>query len=169
MIVSPTGDLTMAKKAKKTTKKAAAKKRPAAKRKTSKPAAARGGSTMRSVAPGFTTNDVEKSIAWYRDVLGFAVQQRWENDGKLLGAEMRCGNVTFNLGQDDWKMGRDRVKGTGMRMYITTGPKIDQLADRIKARGGSLTQEPKDEWGMRTFGIDDPDGFKITFMTEPKK
>ncbi len=158
-----------AKKAvKKAAKKSAAKSAPA-KRKTSKPAATQGESGLQSVAPGFTCGDVEKSIAWYSNVLGFNVKQRWENEGKLMGAEMNSGSVTLNLGQDDWKMGRDRVKGAGTRMYITTGPRIDQLADAIKSRGGVLTQEPTDTWGMRTFAIDDPDGFKLTFMTTPKK
>ena len=158
-----------AKAVKKSVKTAAKKSAPAAKatkRKVAAPAAAQG---LQSVAPGFTCGDVEKSIAWYSGVLGFTVKQRWENEGKLMGAEMNSGSVTLNLGQDDWKMGRDRVKGVGMRMYITTGPKIDQFADAIKSRGGVLTQEPTDTWGMRTFAIDDPDGFKLTFMTTPKK
>ena len=169
-----------AKKAKKTTKKkgnrttAVAKRKPTAKRvaatrKTSKPAASARGPVLQSAAVGFTVNDAEKSIAWYRDVLGFKVSERWEYEGKLMGAEMRSGNVTINLGQDDWKMGRDRVKGAGTRTYITTGGDIDRLADQIKARGGSLDHEPKDEWGMRAFAITDPDGFKLTFMTESKK
>lgn len=157
---------------KKSPKKAAkrpAARRAAAARRATKPAAAHGGSALRRVAPGFTVNDAEQSVAWYRDVLGFAVKQRWEFDGKFVGAEMSAGDVTFNIGQDDWKMGRNRVKGQGVRMYITTGPQIDRLADQIKARGGSLAQEPKDEWGMRTFSIDDPDGYKLTFMTTKTK
>ncbi len=97
---------------------------------------------LRSVAPGLTVNDAEKSIAWYRDVLGFTVGQRWENDGKLMGAEMRAGDVTFNLGQDDWKMGRDRVKGVGMRMYITTGPSIDRPG--AHPGGGGAADRPAD-------------------------
>jgi len=136
--------------------------------KTTRSGAAQGGSGLRRVAPGFTVNDAERSVAWYRDVLGFTVKQRWEFEGKFVGAEMASGDVTVNLGQDDWKMGRDRLKGQGVRMYITTGPDIDRLADQIKARGGSLAQEPKDEWGMRTFSIDDPDGYKLTFMTTSK-
>ena len=161
-----------AKSIKKSAKAAAKKSAPKPKaltRKAAKPAATQGESGLQTVAPGFTCGDVEKSIAWYSNVLGFNVKQRWENEGKLMGAEMNSGSVTFNLGQDDWKMGRDRVKGVGLRMYITTGPRIDQLADAIKSRGGTLTQEPTDTWGMRTFAIDDPDGFKLTFMTTPKK
>ncbi|MEO6237393.1 MAG: VOC family protein [Vicinamibacterales bacterium] len=122
-----------------------------------------------TVSPGLTVNDVGQSIAWYRDVLGFAVKELWEKDGKVMGAEMRAGAVSFNLGQDDWKMGRDRVKGQGTRMYITTGPSIDRLADGIKARGGTLTSEPREEWGMRAFSIDDPDGYKLTFLFPLKK
>ena len=39
----------------------------------------------------------------------------------------------------------------------------------IKARGGTLTSEPREEWGMRVFSIDDPDGYKLTFMFPLKK
>ena len=133
------------------------------------PAAAPGRSGLRSATPGFTVNDAEKSVAWYRDVLGFKVKERWEFEGKFVGAEMSSGDVSVNLGQDDWKMGRDRVKGVGVRIYITTGPEIDQLANQIKARGGTLAMEPKDEWGLRAFAINDPDGYKLTFMTPKKK
>jgi catechol 2,3-dioxygenase-like lactoylglutathione lyase family enzyme len=114
-------------------------------------------------------NDIEKSIAWYRDVLGCSIAERWEADGKLMGAAMRHGEVTFNLSQDDWKLGRDRVKGVGTRLYITTGRLIDRLAGDIKRRGGALAHEPHDDWGMRTFSIDDPDGYKMTFMVPLKR
>lgn len=121
------------------------------------------GLTPTSLAPSFTVSDLEKSIAWYRDVLGFVVKDRWEHEGQLMGVEMRAGRVTFMLGQDDWKKGRDRVKGEGFRLYCETTQDIDRLAAQIKARGGTLTQEPRDEsWGARLFSIEDPDGFKIT-------
>ena len=122
-----------------------------------------------SLAAGLTVNDVEASIAWYRDVLGFAVKQRWEQDGRLLGAEMSCGDVTINLGQDDWKLGRDRKKGQGIRFFVTTGSDIDALAQRVKDQGASLDHEPTDEWGVRAFALTDPDGYKLTFMTPLKK
>jgi uncharacterized glyoxalase superfamily protein PhnB len=160
----------MAKKAKKAAKKTAAPKRVAAKRKTARPVtsapAAKG---LVSVTPGFTVNDAEKSIVWYRDVLGFTVKERWEHEGRFLGAQMTNGAVSVNLSQDDWKMGRDRMKGQGTRMYVITGPKIDQFAERIKARGGTLDQEPTDGWGVRAFSLKDPDGFNLTFMTPLKK
>ena len=81
----------------------------------------------------------------------------------------RCspGSVTFWLGQDDWKKGRDRVKGQGFRMYCSTTQDIDKLAERIRSAGGSLLEEPKDQpWGGRACAVADPDGFTITFASE---
>src|SRR5687767_8742218 len=75
---------------------------------------------LRTAGPSFTVNDIEKSLAWYRGVLGFTVTERWENGGKLMGAELLAGSVTFYIGQDDWKKGRDRAKGEGFRIYCTT-------------------------------------------------
>lgn len=122
---------------------------------------------LRSAAPAFTVNDVAKSLTWYRDVLGCLVKERWEQDGELRGVEMQAGGVSFYLGQDDWKKGRDRKKGEGFRIYCTTAQDLDALAATIKARGGTLEQQPRDTaWGSREFAVTDPDGFKITIASE---
>jgi uncharacterized glyoxalase superfamily protein PhnB len=159
------------KKTKARTKTAPAARRPA--RRASKGPRARTapqGLTLSSVAPSFTVNDVEKSIAWYRDVLGLVVKDRWESEGKLMGVEMQAGGVTFMLGQDDWKKGRDRVKGEGFRLYSETTQDADRLAEQIKARGGSLAQEPRDEpWGARVFSVEDPDGYKISIFQKRRR
>jgi len=150
-------------------KKAAAKRAPA---KTVKAKSVKDEKTLRltSTAASLTVNDVHKSLAWYRDVLGFTPGERWENEGKLMGVEMNAGAASFMIGQDDWKKGRDRVKGVGVRFYCNTDQDIDRLATRIKANGGTLTGEPKDQpWGSRELSIDDPDGYKITIAKEQKK
>jgi uncharacterized glyoxalase superfamily protein PhnB len=147
--------------AKKAPRKAAAKPRRIAARR--QPESLR----LRSASPGLTVADVEKSRAFYRDVLGFVEQERWERDGVLLGVELVAGSVTFWLSQDDWKKGRDRAKGQGFRLYCETTQDVDALAARIQARGGALTDEPKDQpWGGRAFSLVDPDGFAITIATE---
>ncbi len=118
---------------------------------------------LRSVAIGLTVNDLARSIAWYRDVLGFVVTDEWKHEGVLMGVEMRAGATEIFLGQDDWKKGRDRVKGEGIRIYGRTVQDVDRLAVLIKGRGGVLAHEPTTQpWGERDFGLVDPDGFKIT-------
>jgi catechol 2,3-dioxygenase-like lactoylglutathione lyase family enzyme len=179
------GEVLMAKKTKKTTKNAmkravrkvarrpmkkAVAKRVAAKKVVARKAVAKKaprakGFALVSATPGFTANDAAASIKWYCDVLGFKVVQRWEHEGQFRGAQIGNGAVSVNIGQDDWKMGRDRAKGQATRIYFMTGPDIDQYVNLIKARGGVLAQELQDGWGVRSFAIDDPDGFKLTFMT----
>lgn len=118
---------------------------------------------LRDVSPSFTATDLQRSIAFYRDVLGFVVGDEWRDNGLLQGCEMRAGSVLFMLSQDDFAKGRDRKKGVGARLHVSTAQDIDRLAEEIKARGGSLDQEPTDmPWGQRVFMISDPDGFKLT-------
>jgi uncharacterized glyoxalase superfamily protein PhnB len=122
---------------------------------------------LNSSSPSFTVNDLEKSLAWYRDVLGFGVEETWDDAGKVVGVSLRAGDVSFMIGQDDWKKGRDRKKGEGFRMFCMTKKNIDALAEGIKARGGKLDHEPTDQpWGVREISLTDPDGFKITIAAE---
>ena len=147
-------------------KKTSPRKTPAKKAK----AAPTKGLSMSSASPSFTVGDIQKSLAWYKDVLGFRVEERWEKDGKLAGVMVQAGDVRFMLGQDDWMKGRDRRKGEGFRLYCETKQDVDALAKKIQAKGGTLDQEPHDEpWGTRDFSLTDPDGFKLTIAREVKK
>jgi uncharacterized glyoxalase superfamily protein PhnB len=124
---------------------------------------------LESASPSFTVNDLGKSRDFYCDVLGFQEKQRWERGGKLMGMELAAGEVSFMIGQDDWKKGKNRAKGEGFRIYCTTTQDVDALAKEIRARGGKIDNEPKDEdWG-RFFDLSDPDGFKITISKEKKR
>ena len=162
----------MAKRKKTAKARAKSARRPAAKRSAKKPARAAAKKTApagpyTSHAASLTVNDVAQSLAWYTDVLGFKIKQRWERpEGNLVGAELGSGALRVYIGQDDWAKGRDRVKGEGFRLYWYTNKNIDRIADDIKKRGGTLASEPKEEWGMRYFTIEDPTGYKITIGSE---
>jgi len=124
------------------------------------------GLRLRRLSVGLTVNDLQRSLAWYRDVIGFVVTDEWRVEGTLHGVEMRAGSAEIFLGQDDWKKGRDRTKGEGLRIYGRTVQDIDRLAALIKSKGGVLSHEPQTQpWGERDFGVVDPDGFRITFSS----
>lgn len=124
---------------------------------------------LRTSSPTYTVNDIDKSLRWYCDVLGFVAGERWEEGGKLLGGEVIAGDVTFYLMQDDWKKGRDRVKGEGFRVHCTTAQDVDVLAGQVKARGARIDREPNDEMGYRNFSLLDPDGYRITLQAVRKR
>lgn len=140
-------------------------KRPAAK--AVRPPARRQPETLRlrTVSPMLTATDLARSIAFYRDVLGFMVADEWREGGALAGVELKAGTITLILNQDDFAKGRDRQKGVGFRLWCHTAQDVDRFAAQIEERGGVLDQEPKDmPWGDRIFQISDPDGFKLSFV-----
>lgn len=122
---------------------------------------------LRSISPSLTASDLEASVRWYREVVGFTVQDEWREEGELTGVSLVAGACRLMLSQDDGAKGRDRVKGLGFRLYMATAQDIDQLAGAIQARGGTLDQGPADQpWGGRAFTLVDPDGFKLTIASE---
>ena len=122
---------------------------------------------LRSATPIITVNDLQASVRWYSDVLGFVAVDEWKSDeGEVRGVQMRAGAVDFNLTQDDFAKGRDRPKGVGFRLYCDTVQDVDAIAAGIQERGGTLDMEPTDMPFGRIFAVTDPDGFKISIGSE---
>ena len=121
----------------------------------------------KTVSPTLTVNDIQRSITFFEG-LGFGVEERWEEKGTLLGVMLRAGEARIGLSQDDWKKGRERQKGVGMRIFVSTTQDIDKLAAHAKQSGVALDVEPHDtEWGTRAFEVTEPSGFRLTIGNEP--
>jgi uncharacterized glyoxalase superfamily protein PhnB len=117
----------------------------------------------KSLQTSLTVKDLQKSRAWYVDVVGFKEDRRIERDGTLRGVALSAGDVRIIVNQDDGKKGWDRIKGLGFSLQITTAQSIDEIAQRIKSRGGVLELEPQDmPWGARVCRVQDPDGYRWT-------
>jgi uncharacterized glyoxalase superfamily protein PhnB len=115
-----------------------------------------------------TCKDLEASIRFYRDAIGFTVAQTFESGGKVAAAVVAAGDCRIVLNQDDGKLGWDRIKGQGFYLQINVAAPadVDAAAARIKAAGGTLLDEPADRsWGVRMFQFKDLDGFKLGVST----
>ena len=118
----------------------------------------------RAIMPTLTVNDLEKSLQFYVEGLGFDVMERTESDGEVVFVALQAGDASLGLGRDDFAKGRDRIKGVGMRLWISTEQDIVALANRAKGAGLTLDGEPEPlPWGPLAFSVKDPDGFAITF------
>jgi uncharacterized glyoxalase superfamily protein PhnB len=116
-----------------------------------------------------TVADIHKSMAWYRDVIGFEVQQQHERDGQLRAVALKAGSVRIMINQEDGAKGWDRTKGEGFSLQFMTEDNLDEMAAKIKASGSTLDTEPADmPWGVRMFRMRDPDGFKLVFSSKLK-
>jgi len=111
-----------------------------------------------------TCKDIEASIRFYRDAIGFALAHTFENEGKVAGAVVVAGDCRIVLNQDDGKLGWTRIKGQGsyLQIGVASVADVDAAATRIRAAGGTLASEPEDKpWGARMFQFTDLDGFKL--------
>lgn len=113
--------------------------------------------------PSLTCNDINKSIHFYGAGLGFEIAHKMEEGGVIQFVSMKAGTATIGLGQDDFKMGKDRKKGVGLRTWLITNQDIAAIAARATAAGIKLDEGPAPlPWGPVAFAVTDPDGFKLT-------
>jgi catechol 2,3-dioxygenase-like lactoylglutathione lyase family enzyme len=120
---------------------------------------------LKAFTPSFTVSDLARSIAFYTEGLGFFIGERWTDGDVLRGVMLKAGANELALSQDDGKLGSDRKKGQGFRTWAYVTQNLDAIANRLKSKGYALTEEPADHaaWGVRSFSVDDPDGFHFTF------
>jgi uncharacterized glyoxalase superfamily protein PhnB len=119
-----------------------------------------------ALGASLTVRDIRRSMAWYRDVVGFAVDREYERGGQLRAVALRAGSARVLINQDDGAKGLDRAKGEGFSLMFTTAQSIDEVANRIKQHGGTLEAEPSDmPWGARAFRLVDPDGYKLVISS----
>ncbi len=124
----------------------------------------------KAISLSLTVKDIQKSLNWYTEVIGFTIERKIERDGKLLGYTMTAGNARVSINQDNGAKGWDRVKGLGFSFYLTTEQNVDDIAQRVKKLTGKLDSEPADmPWGVRALKLEDPDGFKFSISMPLKK
>ncbi|MBL8293682.1 MAG: VOC family protein [Bryobacterales bacterium] len=106
-------------------------------------------------------DDVNRSVAFYRDVLGFEVTDQDGGVEAVLGpARIRFGNEGYSPG--DWAFAIPRPPGSAI-LFLQT---VDVVATRsaLHARGGSPSDIENVNWiKMRMFEIRDPDGNVLWF------
>jgi catechol 2,3-dioxygenase-like lactoylglutathione lyase family enzyme len=116
----------------------------------------------KALSLSLTVKELPKSLAWYRDVMGFTVDQQYEREGQLRAVALKAGEIRILLNQDDGKRGWDRTKGEGFSFQVTPEVLFVGLAALRPTAGGKLETEPADmPWGVRSFRMVDPDGYRF--------
>ena len=99
-------------------------------------------------------SDVDAALVFYRDVLGFEQDFRFE---QYVG--MHFGELQVHLcAHHAW---RRPVGGGAVSVFCD---EIDRYCEQVRGRGARIALEPTDEpYGMRDFAVRDPDGNVLTF------
>ena len=141
----------------------------------------------------FVAKDMKKSVAYYTEVLGFTMKESWptaddpwwcnlvyNGQSIMLGAdqEQACaepggeggGGPSYPDGMMAWyktamAAWRDHPAGAGVTVYIMTDD-VDGYHEAVTGRGAEAKYAPHTQfYGIRDFGIEDPDGYRLLFYS----
>lgn len=136
---------------------------------------------LTAIVPMLSVADLEQTIAFYRDALGFRVADTFAYDGKtvwaclvhgaepssLLGGIAQCEPVRlmFNEVPDSWVETRDREARKFQIYYFY--PKdlatLETLHATLRSRGHRVSDLRVTVYGMKEFEMRDPDFYWLWF------
>ena len=121
------------------------------------------------IMPILSVSDVDASIAFYKDQLGFRHDMSMSPEGKTVFAIVGWGQaVAIGLSLDP----KSPIGAPGVQfmIYVPDELNIDTYYNEVKARGVAIKDELVDSyWGDRTFSVNDPDGYWLTIATTVKQ
>ena len=134
-----------------------------------------------------TVRDAGKHVAYFRDVLGFKLEQAWPDENKPFWANMMMDGQSVMIGQlmdpngpgaemcahdpaaktymeTLYKEFQANQRGVGIMTYIMVND-IDAYQKQLNAKGAK-TPAPKNQfYGLREVPFQDPEGFRFMFYS----
>jgi uncharacterized glyoxalase superfamily protein PhnB len=114
------------------------------------------------------TRNYETMVHFYREILEMEVVQSWDepaNRGTLLSPGKSVGRTVIEI----IELGEEAVPGVKPVNVVLSieVDNVDRWHDQLIKVGVTIARGLEDApWGHRSFGIDDPDGFRIWFYED---
>jgi RNA polymerase sigma factor (sigma-70 family) len=127
---------------------------------------------IQAITPLLNVQDVEASMAFYRDALGFEVLHSWAPAGRVRWAQLKNGPVELMLNTSD-NASKDDAAGqrrsasasfTEAVLYMRV-PDADVLFVALEEQGFTVSELFDAEYGMREFHARDLDGYELAFIS----
>lgn len=130
-----------------------------------------------ALVPELAVGDWRRSLAFYRDVLGFELRYQREEDGfaylALGGADLMIDQIGLGRTFDDGHAPDGYPFGRGLNLQIEV-PDVAPLLRALERHGISLFLPLEERWyrkgalevGNRQFVVADPDGYLLRFFQD---
>lgn len=120
---------------------------------------------VRQAVPFFGVSNIEQSVRYYVDGLGFEMTKNWIHEGKLRWCWLQLGDAALML-QEFWKDGRhtnapQEKVGVGVSICFICGDALTVYRE-VTSRGIQASR-PFVGNGMWVTSLSDPDGYRIEF------
>jgi glyoxylase I family protein len=122
---------------------------------------------MRSLCPLIQVFDMDTSLHFYCDLLGFEIVQKAERGG---WAWLRHGDaeLMLNTAYDDGERPESpepaRLAGHEDTGLFIGCPDVDGTYEHLRSKGLDVSQPKVARYGMKQMYLTDPDGFGICFQ-----
>ena len=109
----------------------------------------------------FASSDIEATLSFYKDVLGFESTWTWGDPPTFGSATLGGVTIMFNL-QSELAA---KVKG---HQHWVKVEEVDDLYRLHRANGATVVQEIEDKpWGAREYVVEDLNGYHLRFASSP--
>ena len=122
---------------------------------------------LQKLTPNLVVSDITRSLAFYRDVLGFSVTFTVPEQAPFVFAAVQSGPIEVFLNAsgpalEEYPAFKERPIGGTFTMFIEVGA-VKTLYATLSQRATVVMPLEKKWYGMTEFAIEDPDGYIITF------
>ena len=123
--------------------------------------------TFASVTPNLLVRDIDRSTAFYRDVLGVAVKQTVPDETPFVFVWLERDSIPVFLNDrkaatGDFPDAATRPAGGSATLFFVITD-VDGYHASVAARANVVMPLKTQFYGMREFAIEDPDGHILTF------
>ena len=120
---------------------------------------------VKQAVPFFNIKDIDASLRFYVDGLGFVLTNKWTPEGRIRWCQLELGNVAVML-QEYWRDGQpggapEGSLGQGVSICFICTDAVAIYRDLI-ARGVEA-QRPFVGNGLWVTSVTDPDGYRLDF------
>jgi uncharacterized glyoxalase superfamily protein PhnB len=123
---------------------------------------------LHGMQPVLAVPDVNETVAYYRDVLGFHVD--FVHGDPPIHARV-CADPTYSSPTVHVRfepLERGGSVDPSVHLWLHVGKGLDRLFGVYRDRGVTVVREPEDRpWGLRRFIIQDCNGYLLSFSAEP--
>ncbi len=122
---------------------------------------------LKKLTPNLVVSDVSRSLAFYRDVLGFEMEFSVPDKPPYVFAAVHSGPVEIFLNAPEpaiaeYPAFKDLPIGGTLTLFIEVAG-VRRLHDELRDRVTIVMPLEKKWYGLTEFAIADPDGYLITF------
>ena len=122
---------------------------------------------IKKLTPNLIVSNVEQSLAFYCDVLGFTRTTTVPEQSPFVFAIVQSGTVEIFLNargpaEEEYPALRGRQLGGTLTLFMEV-THISQIYDALKSRVKVVMPLEKKWYGTTEFAFEDPDGYVITF------